>query len=131
MTRAKGTAPLTAERESSVPPRTVEREALRVVEAAQRAEAEVGPCGTGGPSDTSDPAWPGRTQADGCGTRFQAPDPRISGGVFVVSGAFVDSVRNGGPVTTYGPNDMVLDNWGMVGHWTTSEKVTSYGPSGI
>ena len=58
------------------------------------------------------------------------PD-RISGGVFVVSGAFVDSVRNRGPVTTYGPNDMVLDNWGAVGRWIADEKITSYGPSGI
>jgi hypothetical protein len=58
------------------------------------------------------------------------PD-RISGGVFVVSGAFVDSVRNCGPVTTYGPNDMVLDNWGTVGRWVVDEKLTSYGPSGI
>jgi len=58
------------------------------------------------------------------------PD-RIAGGVFVVSGAFVDSVRNHGPVTTYGPNDMVLDNWGTVGRWIADEKVTSYGPSGI
>lgn len=58
------------------------------------------------------------------------PD-RISGGVFVVHGAFVDQVRNLGPVTTYGPNDMVLDNWGMVGRWTAEEKITSYGPSGI
>jgi hypothetical protein len=58
------------------------------------------------------------------------PD-RISGGVFVVYGAFVDQVRNSGPVTTYGANDMVLDNWGTVGHWTAEEKITSYGPSGI
>ena len=58
------------------------------------------------------------------------PD-RITGGVFVVSGAFVDSVRNRGPVTTYGPNDMVLDNWGTVGHWLADDKITSYGPSGI
>jgi len=58
------------------------------------------------------------------------PD-RISGGVFVVSGAFVDDVRNLGAVTTYGPNDMVLDNWGTVAHWTANEKITSYGPSGI
>jgi hypothetical protein len=58
------------------------------------------------------------------------PD-RIAGGVFVVSGAFVDQVRNRGPVTTYGPNDMVLDNWGTVGHWIVDEKITSYGPSGI
>jgi hypothetical protein len=56
---------------------------------------------------------------------------RITGGVFVVSGAFVDSLHNRGPVTTYGPNDMVLDNWGAVGRWTADEKITSYGPSGI
>ena len=37
------------------------------------------------------------------------PD-RISGGVFVVQGAQVDEVRNLGAVTTFGPNDMVLDN---------------------
>jgi hypothetical protein len=49
----------------------------------------------------------------------------------VVSGAFVDQVHNRGPVTTYGPNDMVLDNWGTVGTWTAEEKITSYGPSGI
>jgi hypothetical protein len=58
------------------------------------------------------------------------PD-RISGGVFVVSNAFVDNVRNRGPVTTYGPNDMVLDNWGVVGRWIADDKVTSFGPSGI
>jgi hypothetical protein len=58
------------------------------------------------------------------------PD-RITGGVFVVSGAFVDHVVNHGPVTTYGSNDMVLDNWGTVGGWTAEEKITSYGPSGI
>jgi hypothetical protein len=51
--------------------------------------------------------------------------------VFVVSGAFVDSVRNRGPVTTYGLNDMVLDNWGAIGQWIADEKITSYGPSGI
>ncbi len=56
---------------------------------------------------------------------------RITGGVFVVSGAHVDSVRNRGPVTTYGANDMVLDNWGTVDHWIADGKVTSYGPSGI
>lgn len=58
------------------------------------------------------------------------PD-RISGGVFTVHGAFVDHVCNRGPVTTYGANDMVLDNWGMVERWTAEEKITSYGPSGI
>jgi hypothetical protein len=58
------------------------------------------------------------------------PD-RITGGVFVVSGAFVADVHNHGPVTTYGPNDMVLDNWGAVDRWIVDGKVTSYGPSGI
>jgi hypothetical protein len=58
------------------------------------------------------------------------PD-RISGGVFTVSGAHVDGVTNRGPVTTYGANDMVLDNWGAVDHWTAEDKITSYGPSGI
>jgi hypothetical protein len=58
------------------------------------------------------------------------PD-RISGGVFVVYGAFADSVRNNGPVTTYGPNDMVLDNWGTVDRWSAADKITSHGPSGI
>jgi hypothetical protein len=56
---------------------------------------------------------------------------RISGGVFVVYGAYTDQVRNRGAVTTYGSNDMVLDNWGMVDRWTAEQKITSYGPSGI
>ena len=56
---------------------------------------------------------------------------RISGGVFVVSGATVDEVRNRAPVTTYGPNDMVLDNWGTVERWHAEAKVTSFGSSGI
>ena len=55
----------------------------------------------------------------------------ISGGVFTVYGAVVDLVRNLGPVTTYGPNDMALDNWGSVERWITAEQVTTYGPSGI
>jgi hypothetical protein len=71
----------------------------------------------------------GAVYSDG-GIAPGTPD-RISGGVFVVSGAFVDSVCNRGPVTTYGPNDMVLDNWGAVGRWIADEKITSYGPSGI
>lgn len=41
------------------------------------------------------------------------PD-KIGGGVFVVSGAIVERVENTGPVTTHGPNDMVLDLWGHV-----------------
>jgi hypothetical protein len=56
---------------------------------------------------------------------------RISGGVFTAYGAVVDSARTRGPVTTYGPNDMVLDNWGVVDRWVSEEKATSYGPSGI
>lgn len=48
-----------------------------------------------------------------------------------MSGAFVDKVCNRGPVTTYGPSDMVLDNWGTVGHWLADDKIVSYGPSGI
>jgi hypothetical protein len=55
----------------------------------------------------------------------------ISGGVFIVYGAYADLVQNRGPVTTYGPNDMVLDNWGMVDRWLAEEKITSHGPSGI
>jgi hypothetical protein len=55
----------------------------------------------------------------------------ISGGVFVVHGAYVDLVRNRGPVTTYGANDMVLDNWGIVDRWVADDKITSHGASGI
>ena len=71
----------------------------------------------------------GAVYSDG-GIAPGTPD-RITGGVFVVSGAFVDCVRNRGPVTTYGPNDMVLDNWGVVDHWIADEKIASHGPSGI
>lgn len=55
----------------------------------------------------------------------------ISGGVFVISGAVVQQVLNTGPVTTYGQNDMVLDNWGEVVNWTATAPITSNGPSGI
>jgi len=55
----------------------------------------------------------------------------ISGGVFVISGAIVDQVLNAGAVTTTGPNDMVLDNWGTVTTWTATAAITSTGPSGI
>jgi hypothetical protein len=34
--------------------------------------------------------------------------------VFVVSGACVAEVVNAGPLTSYGANDMVLDNWGRL-----------------
>lgn len=56
---------------------------------------------------------------------------QITGGVFTVYGAYVDVVRNRGPVVTYGANDMVLDNWGIVDRWTAEAKITSHGPSGI
>ena len=71
----------------------------------------------------------GAVYSDG-GIAPGTPD-RITGGVFVVSGAFVDHVINHAPVTTYGPNDMVLDNWGTVGSWIAEDKITSFGPSGI
>jgi len=58
------------------------------------------------------------------------PD-QITGGVFTVYGARVKVVRNRGPVTTYGVNDMVLDNWGTVDLWIAEDKITSRGPSGI
>jgi len=48
----------------------------------------------------------------------------ISSGIFVASGARVAAVINDGPVTTMGPNDMVLDNWGEVGAWTARAAVT-------
>ena len=56
---------------------------------------------------------------------------QIAGGVFVVYGAYVDSVRNLGPTITYGANDMALDNWGSVDRWVSKGKVATYGPSGI
>lgn len=58
------------------------------------------------------------------------PD-RITGGIFTVYGVNAEIVRNLGPVTTYGPNDMVLDTWGTVERWVAHEKITSFGPSGI
>jgi hypothetical protein len=56
---------------------------------------------------------------------------RISGGVFVIYGAHVREVVNNGPVTSYGVNDMVLDNWGVVDDWTAYAPLTSYGRSGV
>ena len=52
-------------------------------------------------------------------------------GVLILYGADVDDVRNRGPITTYGTNDMVLDNWGNVDRWIVEQKITSHGPSGI
>jgi hypothetical protein len=71
----------------------------------------------------------GPIYSDG-GIAAGTPD-QITGGVFTVYGAHVDVVRNHGPVTTYGVNDMVLDNWGVVDLWIAEEKITSRGPSGI
>ncbi|WP_027945297.1 hypothetical protein [Amycolatopsis taiwanensis] len=71
----------------------------------------------------------GEIHTDG-GIPEATPD-LISGGVFVISGAVVDQVTNAGPTTTYGQNDMVLDNWGDVATWTVTAPVTSNGPSGI
>ncbi len=55
----------------------------------------------------------------------------ITGGVFNACGSRIGVVNNRGPVETYGVNDMVLDNWGVVDRWTAEERLTSYGPSGI
>jgi hypothetical protein len=52
----------------------------------------------------------GEIHADG-GIPPNTPD-LISGAVFVVYSGEVSEVLNEGPVTAYGPNDMVLDNWG-------------------
>jgi hypothetical protein len=71
----------------------------------------------------------GAVYSDG-GIASGTPD-QITGGVFTVYGAHVDVVHNRGPVVTYGVNDMVLDNWGMVDRWIAEAKITSYGPSGI
>lgn len=55
----------------------------------------------------------------------------ISGAVFIICGTRAEHVLNLGTTTTYGQNDMVLDNWGQVKNWTAQAKVTSHGPSGI
>lgn len=55
----------------------------------------------------------------------------ISGGVFVITGCHVGDVRNRGPVTTFGVNDMALDNWGTVDRWVAEAPITTYGRSGV
>jgi len=55
----------------------------------------------------------------------------ISGGVFVIHGAHVREVRNSGSVTTYGVNDMALDNWGIVDSWIAVAPLTTFGRSGV
>ena len=84
--------------------------------------------GAGG-TFTADLIQTGRVVTDG-GIAPGTPD-KITGGVFVVSGATVDKVENAGTVTTHGQNDMVLDNWGYVKEWVATAQVTSTGPSGI
>ena len=78
---------------------------------------------------TADLIETGRVVTDG-GIAAGTPD-KISGGVFVVSGAIVDKVLNTAEVTTHGQNDMVLDNWGQVKEWVSTAQITSTGPSGI
>lgn len=84
--------------------------------------------GAGG-TFTADLIHTGAVVTDG-GIAPGTPD-KITGGVFVVSGAAVDKVENTGTVTTHGQNDMVLDNWGYVKEWVATAQVTSTGPSGI
>ena len=55
----------------------------------------------------------------------------ITGGVFIGSGVHAKEVINEGRVTTYGQNDMVLDNWGRVNTWVARAEVASFGSSGI
>jgi hypothetical protein len=71
----------------------------------------------------------GEIHADG-GIAKNTPD-LISGGVFVIYGAWAERVENIGAVTTYGPNDMVLDNWGSVREWLARAPIVSRGASGI
>lgn len=84
--------------------------------------------GAGG-TFTADLIQTGEVVTDG-GIAPGTPD-KITGAVFVVSGATVDKVENVGAVTTHGQNDMVLDNWGYVKEWVATAQVTSTGPSGI
>jgi hypothetical protein len=55
----------------------------------------------------------------------------ITGAVFIGSGVDAKEVINEGPTTTYGPNDMVLDNWGKVQSWIAKADVKSLDSSGI
>ena len=89
----------------------------------------VGGAGDAGGWVTVDRLETGAVYSNG-GIAPGTPD-QISGGVFVVHACRAKTVRNRGPVTTYGPNDMVLDNWGSVERWIANAPVTSFGPSGI
>ncbi len=83
---------------------------------------------TGGRVDVSQLST-GAIHTDG-GIVTDTPD-LIGGGVFVSYGGYVKRVTNEGPVTTYGPNDMALDNWGHVDEWVAEQAVTTHGPSAI
>jgi hypothetical protein len=45
--------------------------------------------------------------------------------MFVIYSGDVDDVLNEAPVTTYGPNDTVLDNWGSVRQWIARAETNS------
>lgn len=55
----------------------------------------------------------------------------ITAGLFISIGVDANAIINEGEVVTYGVNDMVLDNWGVVDSWTAEQPITSYGTSGI
>lgn len=54
----------------------------------------------------------------------------IGGGVMVLYGVQADAIRQHAKVTTYGSNDMVIDNWGDVQRWRCAD-LTSYGASAV
>lgn len=55
----------------------------------------------------------------------------ITGGIFILNGAYAKEVITDGEIVTYGINDMVLDVWGTVENWTSNASILSYGPSGV
>lgn len=55
----------------------------------------------------------------------------ITGGIFIVNSAKVETIHSMETVITYGTNDMVLDVWGEVGDWILEKPIISYGASGI
>lgn len=59
--------------------------------------------------------------------------PLRGSGVFIFGGATIpkDADPLTAPVSTYGINDMVLDNWGRVRLWVAEGPVPSHGDSGI
>ena len=55
----------------------------------------------------------------------------VAAAVFILHGATAQHVRSAGPVETYGPNCVALDNWGEVAEWIAESDVRSHGPSAI